>query len=116
MSDTRCFSEANRKSCPGRSRRLCTARSLWTTIPLTRPWRKRRFLSTAGSSWRVYSLGTSTKGRCEVKWGPLKRSYSHVYIYKLYREYMRSKYGPGPWIDVPEEDRFYNWRARHFST
>jgi len=48
--------------------------------------------------------------------GPLKRSYSHVYIYKLYREYMRSKYGPGPWIDVPEEDRFYNWRARHFST
>jgi len=29
---------------------------------------------------------------------------------------MRSKYGPGPWVDVPEEDRFYNWRARHFST
>ena len=29
---------------------------------------------------------------------------------------MRSKYGPGPWVDVPEEDRFYNWRARHFSS
>ena len=46
----------------------------------------------------------------------MKRLYSHVHIYKLYREYMRSKYGPGPWVDVPEEDRFYNWRTRHFST
>src|SRR5690606_2060831 len=39
-----------------------------------------------------------------------------MYIYKLYRAYMLSKYGPGPWADVPEEDRFYNWRVRHFST
>lgn len=46
----------------------------------------------------------------------MKRSYGHMYIYKLYRAYMLSKYGPGPWADVPEEDRFYNWRARHFST
>ena len=29
---------------------------------------------------------------------------------------MLSKYGPGPWADVPEEDMFYNWRERHFST
>jgi len=29
---------------------------------------------------------------------------------------MMSKYGPGPWADVPEEDMFYNWRERHFST
>ena len=29
---------------------------------------------------------------------------------------MLSKYGPGPWADVPEEDMFYNWRERRFST
>src|SRR5690606_31644535 len=66
MSDTRCLSEANRKSCPGRRRRIGTAWSLRTTIPLTCPWRKRRSMTTAGSSWRVYSLGTSTKCRCEA--------------------------------------------------
>ena len=44
----------------------------------------------------------------------MKRMYSNLYIYKSYRDYMRRKYGPGPWVDVEPQDRFYEWRRRNF--
>lgn len=39
---------------------------------------------------------------------------SHTYIYKAYREYMRRKYGPGPWVHIDPDDRFVVWRSRTF--
>lgn len=36
--------------------------------------------------------------------GPHERS-----SYSLYREYMRLKYGPGPWVNVDPWDKWAEW-------